>query len=359
MPEYPGTKGERRVAADVLHAAVREIFERCGMSAEDAALLTTTLVAADLRGVHSHGVLRVPDYVSKLRRGGVDPRGRPRVVKEGAGALLVDGGNSMGQIGASFAMRRAIERARHTAVAAAAVRGSNHCGALAFYAMLALPEAMIGLATTNAMPTMAPWGGADRILGINPLAVAIPSGGELPIVFDAAFSHSARGKIQVYEQKGVSIPEGWAFDADGRPTTDPSAALDGLLQPIGGYKGTGLALVFGILSAVLAGASYGPELGTLTEGPKPGEDGHFFVALDVTAFEDSARFTRRVDEIIRQIRQSRRAAGVARIYLPGELEAETERRYRQEGIPLNDLTLAGIGSAAAELGVIGPMLAPP
>jgi LDH2 family malate/lactate/ureidoglycolate dehydrogenase len=225
--------------------------------------------------------------------------------------------------------------------------------------MQALPADMIGVATTNALPTMAPWGGAERILGINPLAVAIPAGAERPIVFDAAFSHAARGKIQVYGQKGAPLPAGWAFDADGRPTTDPSAALDGLLQPIGGHKGTGLALVFGILSAVLSGASYGPELGDLVDGPKAGADGHFFLALKVGVFEDPARFKGQVDRIIRQIRHSRRAPGVERIYLPGELEAETEHRYRSEGIPLSEATLAGITAAGSELGMPIPAVLSP
>jgi ureidoglycolate dehydrogenase (NAD+) len=257
----------------------------------------------------------------------------------------------MGQIGSTFAMRQVIERARTTGVAAAAVGGSNHCGAMAYYAMMALPEDMIGLATTNALPTMAPWGGIDRILGINPLSVAIPAGEEIPIVYDAAFSYSARGKIEVYHQKGLQIPSTWAFDAEGRPTTDPAKALEGLLQPIGEYKGTSLALIMGILSAVLSGASYGTELGDLEKGAKAGQDGHFFMALKIAAFEDVARFKRRVDGIIRQIRNGRKAPGFDRIYSPGELEAETEIKYRKEGIPLNEDTLKGIITAAEQLGV--------
>jgi len=351
MSGYPGSEKERRISAETLQGLLRAIFQRCGMSSEDAGLLADTLVVADLRGVHSHGVMRVPDYVKKLKGGGVNPTGRPRVVKDAVAALVVDGDNSMGQIGATFAMRQAIERTRTTNLAAAAVRGSNHCGAMAYYAMLALQEDMIGMTTTNALPTMAPWGGIDKILGINPLAIAIPAGEEFPIVLDAAFSYSARGKIQIYHQKGLSIPPTWAFDAEGRPTTDPAKALDGLLQPIGEYKGTSLALIMGILSSVLSGASYGAELGDLVHGPKAGQDGHFFLALKVAAFEEVTRFKRRIDEIIRQIHTSRRAPGVARIYSPGELEAETEKRYRKEGIPLNDITLAGIAKVAEQLGV--------
>ncbi len=348
---YPGTERESRVPPDLLHQVVSAVFGKCGMAGEDAALLADTLVVADLQGVHSHGVLRVPDYVQKLTEGGVDPRGRPRVVTAAAAAIVVDGGNSMGQIGATFAMRRAIERARTTGVAVAAVRGSNHCGAMAYYARRALAEDMIGLATTNALPTMAPWGGIDKIVGINPLAVAIPAAAEVPIVMDAAFSHSAHGKIRVYQQKGLTIPPTWAFDAEGRPTTDPAAALAGLLQPIGAYKGTGFALCMGLLSAVLAGASYGTELGSVTEGPRPGQDGHFLGAIRIAAFEDPERFKRRIDTVVREIHASRRAEGVERIYVPGEIEAETERGYRRDGIPLNADTLEGVAAAAAKLGV--------
>ena len=284
------------------------IFQACKMSAEDAGLLATTLVQADLRGCHSHGVLRVPEYVFKLREGGVDPAAKPLVVHDAKGALVVDGNNSMGQIGSCFAMQEAICRAREYSLALAAVRGSNHCGAMAYYAMLALPEDMIGIAATHALPTMAPWGGVDKILGINPLAVAIPAGEEDPIVLDAAFSGSSHGKIRVYQQKGEPIPPDWAFDADGHPTTDPSAAINGLLQPIGGYKGTGLALVMGILSTLLSGASYGTELGNMVDGPQAGKDGHFYLAIKVSAFVDLPEFKGRVDTIVRQIRNGRKAS---------------------------------------------------
>jgi LDH2 family malate/lactate/ureidoglycolate dehydrogenase len=248
-------------------------------------------------------------------------------------------------------MRLAIERARTTNLAAVAVRGSNHCGAMAYYAMQALPEDMIGLATTNALPTMAPWGGADKIVGINPLAVAIPAAEADPIVLDTAFSGSSHGKVRVYHQKGLPIPDTWAFDPHGQPTTDAAVALDGLLQPIGGYKGVGLAIVMGILSTLLSGAAYGTELGNMVDGPRPGRDGHFFLALRVAGFEDPARFKARVDGIVRQIHASQLAPGAERVYAPGEPEAELSRRYRVEGIPLNDATLRDLSEAAEGLGL--------
>jgi LDH2 family malate/lactate/ureidoglycolate dehydrogenase len=351
MSAYPEAQTDHRVSRLPLQTLVSDIFERCGMGPADAGLLAETLVVSDLRGCHSHGVLRVPDYVRKLTADGVDARGVPRIARDAGAALVVDGGNTMGQIGCAFAMKAAINRARQTGVAFAAIRGSNHCGAMAYFAMMAAAEDMIGIAATNALPTMAPWGGIDKILGINPLGIAIPGGEEPAIVFDAAFSASSHGKIRVYAQKGTPIPESWAFDKDGHPTTDATAALEGLLQPIGGYKGTGLALMMGMLSSLLSGAAHGTELGDMVNGPKPGRDGHFVMALNIAAFEEVTAFKARVDGIAAQIRGSGRAPGVDKVYPPGHLEAETEARYRQRGIPLSRETLDDLARTAISLGV--------
>jgi len=342
MPGYPTTPDETRVAPEILLNLVQSIFARCGMSSEHALLLAGSLVVADARGVHSHGVLRVPEYVTKLTVGGVNPQGQPFVARDSGAVLVVDGDNSMGQIACHFAMNQAIERASTHGIAAAAVRGSNHCGALCYFAQMALQHDMIGIATTNALPTMAPWGGREKILGINPLAVAIPAGEEPHIVLDAAFSASSHGKIRVYRQKGVPIPEGWALNCDGHPTTDAAEAIEGLLRPIGEYKGTGLAIIMGILSSMLSGAAFGTELGNMSDGPKPGLDGQFVLALNIAAFEDPALFKSRVDGVVRQIRASLPAPGFERCYAPGELEHILEENYRREGIPLNRETIAGL-----------------
>ncbi len=335
----------------MLAAEVARIFAACGMSDADAALLAGSLVAADQRGIHSHGTLRVPEYVDKLMVQGVNPRGRPRVASDRGGALVVDADNAMGQIAADFAMRQAIARARETHVAIAAVRGSNHCGAMDRWACLALPHDMIGVAMTNALPTMAPWGGTEKIVGINPLAVAIPAWEEPPLVLDIAFGATAHGKIRVYRQKGFAIPEGWAFDAEGNPTTDAARAMEGLIQPIGGHKGVGLGIITGVLSSLLSGAAYGTELGNMVDGATPGQDGHLFMAIDISAFQPPELFRRRVDAVSREIRTSRRRPDVDRLYAPGELEHEFEQRYAREGIPLNDATLDGIRAAGLRLGL--------
>jgi LDH2 family malate/lactate/ureidoglycolate dehydrogenase len=354
MALYPGTEQDRRVDAGALAALVAAVFAACGMRADDARLLAESLVDSDLRGIHSHGVLRVPDYVEKLTAGGVDPRGTPRVVGGRGAVVVVDGGNSMGQIGGTFAMSRAIERAREHGVGAAALRGSNHCGAMDRYAMMALAHGMIGLAATNALPTMAPWGGAEKIVGINPIAVALPGGEEPPVVLDVAFGATAHGKIRVYHQKGHPLPEGWAFDADGVPTTDPATALVGLIRPIGAFKGVGLAMVAGMLSSLLSGAAYGLESGNMVDGAVPGVDGQFFLAIDVSAFEDPVRFEARADAVVRQVHGARRAPGVERLYVPGEMEADFTQAYRRDGIPLNVQTLTDLAAAARARGVEVP-----
>ncbi len=342
---------QSRVHDAALSDLVTAIFLRCGMSADDAAYLASTLVHADVRGVHSHGVLRVPEYVKKLTVGGVDPRGAPSVVRDFGACQVVDGGNSMGQIGVRFAMDQAIARAATTGIAAVAVRGSNHCGALAAYVLQAVAHDTIGIVTTNALPTMAPWGGAQRLLGINPLGLGIPAGDEWPIVYDAAFSASAHGKIRVYQQRGQALPEGWALDANGHPTTDPAAAIDGLLLPIGEFKGANLAFIMGILSSMLSGASYGTELGDMYAGPSAGCDGHFVSAIRIEAFEDPSRFKARVDAAVRELHSTQLAPGFDRVYAPGEKEFLCERDYREHGIPLTRQTLDDVLATARALDI--------
>ncbi|MCP5151636.1 MAG: Ldh family oxidoreductase [Ectothiorhodospiraceae bacterium] len=366
MAAYPGTETERRVPHETLESAVARIFAACGMPDACARLLAATLADADLHGVHSHGVMRVPDYAGRLTppeglsavatkiagvRGGVNPEGRPRVVRDAGAALVIDGDNAMGQIACDFAMDTVIERARRTGVAFAAIGNSNHCGAMAWYVRKAVAADMIGLASTNALPTMAPWGGADRIVGMNPLGVGIPAGSEAPFVMDSAFAACARGKVVVYNQKGHALPPGWALDRDGLPTTDPAAALDGLLRPIGDYKGVNVAMALGIMSTMLSGAGYGTRLGNLDDGPHAGRDGQFVMALDIGALTDLAEFKREMDAVIDEIHRSRRAPGTERIYCAGELEHETALAYRRDGIPLNDETLSDLASTAAARGV--------
>jgi LDH2 family malate/lactate/ureidoglycolate dehydrogenase len=351
MAEYPESENEQRVDAAALERWVTAIFSACGMSEPQARLVAHTLVKADLRGIHSHGVLRVPEYVFKLTQGGVDPRGAPSLTVANGGALVVDGGNAMGQIAADFAMSSAINCARTCKVAVAAVNHSNHCGALDYWVIKAVDEGMIGIASTNALPTMAPWGGLDKIVGMNPISIGFPALEEPAVVLDIAFGATAHGKMRVYRQKGAPLPEGWAFDKDGRPTTDVEKALAGLIQPVGGHKGVGLAIMMGMLSTLLSGASYGTQLGNMEDGAQSGRDGQVFIAIEAAAFQPLDEIRRRVDAISREIRTSRRRAGVDRLYPPGLLEAAFEKERAKTGIPLNDETIADLAKTAQGLGV--------
>jgi len=351
MAVYPASETDHQIQAADLLKLTTEIFCCCGMGRPDAALLAETLVHSDRRGVHSHGVLRIPDYVKKLTEEGVDPKARPKVASRKKGALVVDGNNSMGQIGGAFAMDQAIEAAAETGIAFAALGGSNHCGALDWYAMRAARAGMVGICGTNALPTMAPWGGIDKIVGINPLAVALPGGKSGPFVLDFAFGATAHGKIRVYHQKGSAIPEGWAFDAQGRPTTDAALALEGLIQPIGAHKGVGLGMVVGILSSLLSGAAYGTGSGNMEDGARAGVDGQFFIAIDISAFVDIDIFTGRVDEIVDQVHGSRRRPDVERLYVPGEIENEFEAAYDRDGIILSDQTITDIVAQARKFNI--------
>lgn len=321
------------------------------MSHEDATCAGEAILGADLRGAYTHGLGHVAWYVGMLLSGGVNPAGKPKVLKEAGSTIVVDGDNSLGHVVVTFALDCAVERAVASGVAAVAVTGSNHCGALGYYVARAASRDMIGLVATNAMPTMAPWGGLDRIVGINPIAIGIPAKASPPIVMDTSFGAAARAKIVAHSNEGKSLPDGWAFDAAGNATTDPHAALEGLIAPIGQFKGVGLAIVFGILSTLLSGAAYGSQLGDLTSGAKPGRDGQFVLALNISSFEDLDKFKSRVDEIVSEVHDSRRVAGVSRLFVPGEQAHEKEIRYRQKGIPVSDSTWRSLLESARRVGI--------
>lgn len=357
MSQMTGATSDRRIDAEALERFITQLYLAAGTSQQDAELLGRIAVGTDLRGAYSHGCALVPMYVGLMLDGKIDPRGMPTITRDSGAALSVDGANSLGHIGLTFATERAIERATETGIAAVALGGSNHCGAMWSYALQGEGRDSIVLATTNGLPTMAWYGGLDRILSINPVGILIPAGQERSVVIDTSFGGAARGKVVVHKQKGLPLPEGWAYDANGEPTIDPDAALGGLIQPAGGYKGTSMALLMGVLASLLSGGAYGTELGDFESGPTPGRDAQFVMALNIGAFEDPARFKSRMDGVIREIKASRPAPGIDRVRLPGERAAETAERYREEGVPMTDATRAGLSGVAARAGVDASLLA--
>jgi LDH2 family malate/lactate/ureidoglycolate dehydrogenase len=250
----------------------------------------------------------------------------------------------MGQVSAAVAMRLAVDRAVEGGVGIVGLRNGRHCGAMAYWAMMALPAGCIGFAATNAGLNMAPWGGKDRLVGNNPFAIAIPTSRPWPMVLDMATSVAAGGKLDMAALRGEQIPLGWALDPEGRPTQDPRAARQGTLLPVGGPKGYAMAVMLDVLSGVLTGARFGAGLGT------PGS-GQFYMALKVESFMPLAEFYARMDALIDQIHDSALAPGFDRIYVPGEIEHDLKVQRLASGLPIEESILAELDQAAASLGV--------
>jgi LDH2 family malate/lactate/ureidoglycolate dehydrogenase len=331
------------VDAGSLKARVARIFERLNAPAEDAAVVADHLVEADLRGVHSHGVIRVARYVEEIRAGGINVRPNIRIVTDSGGQVVMDADNAFGHLAALWANEVAIERGKAHGMAGVAVRRSNHCGAMAYYALRAIPHGLIGLATTNAGMNMTPTGGTQKLIGNNPFAMAAPTNREWPLVLDMATSVVAGGKLDVARSKGQQIPLGWARDADGNPTSDPVAARGGSLEPLGGPKGYGMAVMLDVLAGVLSGGRFGGMLGE-------GRFGQFFLTIAVERFMPLEEFKERMDQLIDQLHESPRAPGVERIYVAGEIEHDLEKRRRREGVPVEESVLAELDQVERELG---------
>src|SRR5262245_13643976 len=347
---------EINVPAGKLLAFCVACFEKLELSGQNARLTAENLIFANLRGVDSHGVIRMKIYVDRLRAGGFKPKARPKVVSEQKSSALIDARHGIGQVAAAAAMRLAIGKAKKTGVAVVSVKNSNHFGASAFYAMQALERGMIGVAATNAGPTMAPTGGREGRLGNNAMAMAVPAGKFPPVVLDMATGAVAWGKIFVAQQQKRKIPTTWALDKNGVPTDDPNAAAhQGLIQPFGGYKGYGLSLLIDILTGVLSGGGFSTHVRTLYKQIEaPAQVAHICAALRIEAFMALAEFRQRMDEMIRLMHSCPSAPGVERIFVPGEIEHETEQRRRKEGIPLNAELREELKTLGAELRVKVP-----
>lgn len=344
-----------RVPVERLRAFCEEALKRSGLTEADARLVADTLVEADLRGVRSHGLILLVRYCRGLLKGHVNPRPNVRVERRAGATALIDGDNGLGQIASVKAMDLAIELAETYGTATVAVYNSNHFGAAAYYALRAVPHRMVGFAATNAPPVMPLFGGRDPTIGNNPLCWAIPAKAEPPLVLDMACSASSRGKIRVLAQRGEPIPLGWALDAEGRPTTDPVAALAGVMLPVGGYKGAGLAVIMEALAGGLSGAKFGFEIETHTvQAGDPQESwqgGHIFQAIKVEAFMPFEEFGARIDRLIRFLRSGRPAPGAERVYLPGEPEHISRADALANGIPFEEADLHWANVVAQDLGI--------
>lgn len=342
------------VRADVARPFCQQVLEAAGLSEDDAFLVADALIDADLRGVSTHGLVRFPIYVTRLRKGLVNAKPQMQVVRTRGATLVLDGDHGFGQVVGAEGMRRAVGLAREHGVGLCAVRNGTHLGALAYIAAMALPHQMIGVTLSITNPVIAPWGGLVPKLGNNPLAVAVPAGNRPPVILDMACSQVARGNLILASKLGKTIPSTWALDPRGQPTQDPDAGLRGSLMPVGGHKGAGLALVVAILGGLLAGAPFGAGCGDIFDMTRPQRFGHLVMALDIAACCPLPEFLQAMDGMIRDLKSSPRAEGVEEIWMPGEMEMRRREERLRDGFPVGRVVLDEVRAVGAEFGVSWP-----
>ena len=308
---------------------------------------------ADARGADGHGVFRLPQYIKRIQSGGINVTPNIRVIREQAASALVDGDNAMGHLVMSRAAEIAVEKARAAGVAWVGARNSNHAGPAMLYARMPLAHDMIGIyiavGSANHLP---PWGGIEMLLSTNPIAIAVPAARHESIVLDMATTNAAYGKVKIKAQRGEPMPEGWMMDRQGRPLTDPKRAGEGFLLPIGGPKGYGLALMFGLLAGTLNGAAFGKDVVDFNADSKTlTNTGHAIIAVNIAAFADVAEFKRSVDDVWEQMKSSPRLPGVDEIRLPGERSAKIYKDRVAKGIPVSSELRIALDALADRLGV--------
>ena len=343
-----------RVQPAAIAGLIEDALATSGLPAGDAAKVAVLMTEADLTGADAHGVFRLPQYVRRLKAGGVNPRPDIRVTKTAPATAMVDGDNGMGHLVMARAAETAIELARDTGIAWVGARRSNHAGAAGVYAALPLVHGMIGIYSVVASANhMAMWGGAETLLGTNPLAVAIPAGEEAPVVLDMATTVVSYGTVKNYRLQGKAMPEGWMVSReDGLPLTDPQRSDEGLLLPIGGYKGSGLAIVLGLLAGTLNGAAFGRDVIDFNHDDEHAcDNGHFIIALDVARFMSLASFTAEVDRHMRDLRNSQRLPGVDAIRLPGSERGARRDDRSRNGVPMAPELIAQLDKLANDLNI--------
>lgn len=327
---------DTRVTFDQLNNFIRHTMLALGLPPDDAATVARLMAQADLQGSDGHGVIRIPQYVRRILAGGVNTTPTIRVKEERLATALLDGDNGMGHLVMQRAADMAIEKARRCGIAWVGSQFSNHAGPASLYARMPLAHDMIGLyfavGNANHLP---PWGGLDMLLSTNPIAVAIPTQDETPIVLDMATTVAAYGKVKAKAQRGEMMPEGWMIDRQGQPLLDPKRSEEGFLMPIGGYKGYGLSLIVGLLAGTLNGAAMGKAVIDFNkDDTSVTNTGQAIAVIDPSAFGDIGEFKARVDTLVRELRASDRMPGVDRIWLPGEQSEAKRQDYTAHGIPI-------------------------
>lgn len=356
MADRPHGEGNFILGKPDAEAFAAALFRSSGVPDADAATAARCLVRADLRGVDTHGIVRLPAYLDRIARGLVDPAPELAFEAVSPAAARLDGRNGLGFVIASRAVEHAIGLARETGLGLVGVRNSTHYGMAATYLLQAIEAGFAAMVYTNASPALPPWGGRAEMFGTSPFAVGVPAPGSVPFVLDMSPTVVARGKIRKAAREGRPIPEGWALDPEGRPTTDPDAVLaGGALLPIGGAKGAGLSMMLDILCGVLTGARFGGEVGDQYKRfDRPQGVGHFILVLRPDLFLPAEEVAARMADLVARVKANPKAEGIDEIYMPGEIEARRETERLAAGIPYRKVDLAPLAELARARGLSLP-----
>jgi len=341
-----------RFPAAALLAFTRDALSACGLPDPDAAIAAKQMIEADLTGFDAHGIFRLSAYCGTLQSGRVNPKANIKVVKRAPATALVDGDNGMGHLVMTFAANLAIGIARESGIGWVGTRRSNHAGAASVYAEMAVAQRMVGIyAAVSTANHMAPWGGAEALLGTNPIAVAIPAGREAPVILDIATSVASFGTVRQHAVSGEPMPDGWVVDSQtGQPINDAKSAGEGVLLPIGGYKGSGLALIIGLLAGVLNNAAFGRDVVDFTQpGNAETNTGQFIAAIDVSRFVPFETFVAEIDRHVVDLRSSERLPGVDAIRIPGGDRRRRRADRSSKGVELPSPLLKQLDELAARL----------
>jgi LDH2 family malate/lactate/ureidoglycolate dehydrogenase len=333
---------------------VKAILEGNEVSPAHAIIIAGSLVQADLRGVDSHGINRIPSYIERIRKGVLDAKASPTVHQITPVISQVDGHNGFGFVAAELGIRTAIKMAREYGLGMVSVKHSNHFGMSAWIVQQAIDEGMMSLVFTNSSPALPVWGGKSKLIGVSPIACGAPAGKTIPFILDMAPSVAARGKIYKAFRRREKIPKDWALDKDGKQTDDPAKALDGTMLPMGGPKGSGLSIMMDVFSGVLSGSAFAGNVTNPYDASKPADVGHFLVAIKPDLFMSLEEFKERMDYLYQRVVKSEKMVGVERIYFPGEIEHITYEERIKKGIPYTDNEVDALNKEADLVGV-GPL----
>jgi LDH2 family malate/lactate/ureidoglycolate dehydrogenase len=344
----------RRIPANAIRSFMTDAFRACGLPDADAATVAGAMLDADLSGSDAHGIFRLGGYVRNLQQGHINPRANIKVAERAAATALVDGDNGMGHLVMTYAANLAVEIAREAGAAWVGVRRSNHSGAGSTYAAIPVAHGMVGMySAVSGSNFMAPWGGAEPLLGTNPIAVGIPAGKEPPIILDIATSVVSNGAIRTYAAEGKPMPEGWVISReDGSPITDGKRLAEGMFMPLAGYKGSGLAIVLGLLGGPLNRAAFGRDVKDVTaDQVRETNTGHFVIALDVARFLPLDAFTAEINRHVHDLASSKKLPGVDEIRIPGQGRAVRRSDRLENGVPLSDTLLKQVDGVAKSLAI--------